>query len=149
MRSWCRLASKKDQCHSCRISFDDVTVAGFPFGAGASKGISSFASAWQEHSQSHSLTGMFEQSGASVLILIVAWRILERHLWILLTRSRCPCLGMAVNMAFSPQNCVANKQLRNCLFTTWFSGKKAMLTKKGPGFDSRHFSLASHGSAGF
>ena len=80
--SWQRLASK-----------NDVTVMGFPFGSGASKGISSFASAWQEHSQSCSLTGMLEQSGASVLILIAAWRILERHPWILLTRSRCPCLG--------------------------------------------------------
>jgi len=36
---------------------------------------------------------------------------------------------MSVNMAFLPLNHVANKQLRNCLFTTWFSGKKAMLTK--------------------
>jgi len=54
-----------------------------------------------------------------------------------------------VNMAFLPLNHVANKQLRNCLFTTWFSGKKAMLTKGGPGFDSRHFSSASHGSASF
>jgi len=34
-----------------------------------------------------------------------------------------------VNMAFLPLNHVANKQLRNYLFTTWFSGKKAMLTK--------------------
>ena len=37
--------------------------------------------------------------------------------------------SIAVNMAFSPLNHVVNKQLRNCLFTTWFSGKKAMLTK--------------------
>jgi len=33
-----------------------------------------------------------------------------------------------VNMAFLPLNHVVNKQLRNCLFATWFSGKKAMLT---------------------
>jgi len=33
-----------------------------------------------------------------------------------------------VNMAFLPLNHVVNNQLRNCLFTTWFSGKKAMLT---------------------
>jgi len=77
MRSWQRLASK-----------NDVMVAGFPFGLGAPKGISSFASAQQEHSQSCILTGMFEQSGVSVLILIAAWRILERCPWILLTRSR-------------------------------------------------------------
>jgi len=44
MRSWCRLASK-----------NDVTVPGFPFGAGAPKGISSFASAQQECSHSHSV----------------------------------------------------------------------------------------------
>ena len=69
-RSWCGSASK------C-----DVTVAGFPFGLGASKGMSSFASAWQEWSQPHILTGMLEQSGPSVLILIAAWRMLER----------CPC----------------------------------------------------------
>jgi len=31
-------------------------------------------------------------------------------------------------MAFLPLNHVVNKQLRNCLFTTWFSGEKAMLT---------------------
>jgi len=31
-------------------------------------------------------------------------------------------------MAFLPLNHVANKQLCNCLFATWFSGKKAMLT---------------------
>jgi len=55
-RSWHRLESK-----------NDVTVAGFPFGLGASKGISSFASAQQEHSQSCILTGMSEQSSVSVL----------------------------------------------------------------------------------
>jgi len=84
MRSWCRSASKHD-----------VIVAGFPFGLGASKGISSFASTQQVCSQSCILTGASEQSGASVLILFVAWRILERHPWILLTQSRCPCLGTA------------------------------------------------------
>jgi len=81
-RSWHRLASK------C-----DVTVAGFPFGLGASKGVSSFASAQQVCSQSCILTGTLEQSGVSVLILFVTWRIFERHPWILLTRSRCPHLG--------------------------------------------------------
>ena len=49
IRSWWRLASK------C-----DVAVTSFPFGLGASKGISSLASAWQVCSQSHSLTGMSE-----------------------------------------------------------------------------------------
>jgi len=66
-RSWCGLASK-----------NDVMVTGFPFGAGASEGISSLASAQQEHSQPCNLTGMFEQSGASALILIAEWRISER-----------------------------------------------------------------------
>jgi len=83
-RSWHSLASK------C-----DVTVASFPFGLGASKGISSFASTQQVCSQSCILTGMLEQSGASVLILFVAWRIFERCPWMLLTRSRGPCLGTA------------------------------------------------------
>ena len=84
MRSWCGLAPK------C-----DVMVTSFPFGLGASKGISSFASAQQVHSQSCILIGTLEQSGVSVLILFAAWRTLERHPWILLTWSRCPLVGMA------------------------------------------------------